>query len=36
MPNKDNTLLNQAVNIVEQAIKQAVARLSTLGLKSRR
>ena len=36
MPNKDETLLTQAATIVEQAIKQAVSGLSTLGLKSRR
>jgi superfamily II DNA helicase RecQ len=36
MPDKDDTLLNQAVNIVEQAIEQAVAGLSTLRLESRR
>ena len=36
MPNKDDTLLTQAATIVEQAIKQAVSGLSTLGLESRR
>jgi hypothetical protein len=36
MPNKNDTLLSQAVNIVDQAVEQAVARLSTLRLESRR